>query len=334
MDANISNVQSLGNEQDMYNVKVGETIKQLRQQRSLSQRELTKCDTPSETICSTKTLRRIEQGKVAPSIFEIKFFLSVFGVSMSEFESLVEGQDLLTFRNSFEEICNLLFDERYQEASRHLELLKEQKYCDPKNPQILQALLLCDGFFQRNLHKNLQASLDVLYSALRITVPSVISEDNRVKYGIISDRMFSLNEYRILNLIAIILIDLNQNYLATRIFKAMCKSLQNKKISSEIRNHFLPTTYYNLSDCFIDEKRYKEAFNVCEEGLEFCESIKNFKNFAKLLYNRAKSLYYMGDKESAAEGFKHSYSTFISLKRNEMASRVKTIVATKYQINL
>jgi transcriptional regulator with XRE-family HTH domain len=75
--------------EDEYNKKIGLAIKLLRYQKKMSQRELSKCDIPSETICSEKTLRRFEQGKTSPSVYELKRLLIVLEVTIAEFESLV-----------------------------------------------------------------------------------------------------------------------------------------------------------------------------------------------------------------------------------------------------
>jgi len=319
---------------DMQNKKVGEAIKQLRKQKKLTHAQLSKSDNPSETICSEKTLRRIEKGEILPSEAILNGLLSVLGITRAKFYNLVEGQDMTNFQNDFAEIWQLCFKGQLQDARKQLDILKLEDYCNTNNPMIAQAVLLCEGRLQADIDKDYQGCLNTLYNALRLTCPSIIPQDGKIKYRMVSGCVLTLNEYRIISLISSMKGVVGQRAIAIKIFNAMCKSLNNEKIDSGIRNTFLPTIYYNLSDFMIDEKRYNQAFDVCEQGIEFCKRIDNLKLFPKLLYNRAKALHYMKDKERATKGFRNAHDTFIAHGDYNAAEFVKKTVAEKYQIYL
>jgi len=326
--------QTTSDAQDRYNKKAGEVIKQLRKQKGLSQGELVKSDNPSESICSVKTLRRIEQGKTAPSIYELKRILVGLGVSIAEFEALVDGQDMLVFQNDFEEITELFFDKQFEEADKRLKLLKSQKYCDTNNPIIAQALLLGDGL-QKYFYNDKNGALETYYVALCITAPSVVQEIRELKCKSIVNNTFALNEYRLINgILGIIWMQGGGEQLnfAIEVYNITKKSILSSTVDSNTRCKLLPIIYYNLSECLIKGGYFKEGLTIVEEGIKFCRRVNTFRIFGYLLYNRARAQYWLGDKEDAIKGFKHAYDTFISFNHIKLAERTKKSVAEKYQI--
>ena len=331
MKKNTVDSKNADDEKSMYNKAVGMVFESLRLQRKLSRRKLAELS----GACSAKTIERIEKGMCALTDHVLTRALPYLGVFKHEFYNMVEGREIPTsFKNDFDEIWQLCFKRKFQDALANLETLKSKDYCNTSNPKINQAILLCESLLEVNIHNNHNGCLYTLYNALRITSPLIISPDNEINYKQVSQHAYTLNEYRILNLIATSLDETNRRNPAIRILTAACKSLEAKKIDSEIRRKLLPTVYYNLSNFYINEGEHKKAFNICEKGIEFCKSENNHKIFAKLLYNRAKSLNSMGNKQEATNGFKHSHNTFLAHEDYENANLVKEIVAKKYQIHL
>jgi len=320
---------------DMYTKKEGMVFQSLRLQKNFSQKELA-----TLSGLSVKTIERIENGESTLSGYVLATALPHLGVTRAEFYSMVDGNDMgshdmpISFKNDFYEIWQLCFKDEFEEARQHLEVLKSKDYCNTDNPKIAQAILICESLLEADLYKNYHHCLNTLYEALRIAIPSIISQENEINYKLMSQHTYELNEYRILNLIATSLAKTNRRVLAIRILNAICNSLNNEKIDSEIRRTFLPTAYYNLSNAQIDEQRYKQAHVTCNKGVEFCNRVNNHKYFAFLLYNRGKSLLYMGNKDEVAKDFKHSRDTFIAHEDPKSAEIVRKTVAEKYQIYL
>jgi len=132
---------------DMYKIKVGDAIRHFRKLKKMRQHQLAKCDEPSESIFSLRKVIRVENGKASLTVQELKWVLSTLGVTLQEFYSYIEGCDILSFQNDFAEIWQLCYRNNFQEAIQQLETLKGKANTD--NPEIKQAILLCEGAIQK-----------------------------------------------------------------------------------------------------------------------------------------------------------------------------------------
>jgi len=247
---------------------------------------------------------------------------------------MLNGEDMLNFNNHFAEIWILCNNDNYKDAQKELEELKKQDYCNISNPIIAQALLLLEALFLERVHKDIKGCLYRSCTALRLTRTNVLAKNNNPKCTVIAESIFTLNEYRILNLIAIALDELGQRKFITQIYKALCKSLNNKKIDSSISVKFLATVYYNLADSLIKEENYVEALEVCKEGISFCKKFQKFDKYAKILYCKAKALINLERVVSAENTFKQSCDTARNHGDEALAAKIKSTVAKKYNIHL
>lgn len=312
-----------------HDIKIGNTIRQLRERKNMSQAELCKPDF-ADKICSMRHLSRIENGETTPHPRTLYRLLEGLGVSLSEFTHLIAEPDIANFQHDFSEIWDLLFEKRYEKAASLLDALKTKPYCNIDNPLIEQALLMCDASFVDAKNNN-NGCLTHLHKAMRLTSPHVF-ENNELSHNYISRNMFTLNEYRILMYFAIIKSRLGFTNECILTLSAMCESLNNKKIDVEIKNRLLPTIYYNLSDELIDSKCYEEALSYCEKGISLCKKAKNYKTLPHLYYSIAKVFIILGNKDRAEENFRQSYNIFSAHGDNETALQVKKLVATKYNL--
>jgi transcriptional regulator with XRE-family HTH domain len=310
--------------------KLGTVLRQLRLKRNMTQEELCKSDNPSERICSTKQLRRIEKGQCEPSPLILNRLLAALGITTLEFIHLVDNQDMIHFQNDFSIIWDLFFENKYKEANLLLTELKTKPYCNMESPVVKQSMLLCNGFMLWDAEKN-EECLNILHEALCITSPFLL-KNNSLNHEVIADNPLALTEYRILKLIAITMHHMGQLETKIIILDSMCESLQNKKIDVEIRNRLLPNIYYNLSDALIEDNNYQSAFLICEKGIKLCKQTKSFKMLPYLLYNKAESLLFIDTRARAIKGFKQSHKTFLLYGDEKTAAHVKEVIAGKYQI--
>jgi len=317
-----------------YNNKAGATIKALREQKGLSQKNLIKHDVPTEQICSVRTLRRIEKGETTISLEILRKLLYALNVSEIEFADMLYGQDKYKFQNDFNEIWDLIFDEKYDKANDKLNTLKSKSYYDIDLPYVAQAMLLCKGILEKNTNTDYQKSYEVMHEALCKTLPSTPFKNGKISTEYISSHILTLNEYRIITVIANLLGHLDRKRFKIDILKATYTSLSNKEVDRELRKKLLPNVYYNLSNALIDERCYNDALNICIEALIFCKQYKLYKIYGEIIYNKAKSLLFLDDIVKATEIFRLSYNVFIAQGDDNKASFVKNTVLQKYNIRI
>lgn len=314
-----------------YNKRVGAEIRRLRKQKNISQIDLCKSDSYLGRICDRRTLIRVENGETAATPAILNKLLAALRVSPLEFAYMVDGQEMIDFQHDFSEIWEMWFNRQHEEATRLLDILKTKPYCDITNPKVKQATLLFDALELVDVKKDIIGCLNVLHKAINIT-SSCIFEENEIDFGFISNHIFTLNEYRILKLLAIVKTRLGEPEASIFLLTAMCESLCNKKVDVEVRNRLLSNVYYTLSEELINTGQYQDALSFCEKGLLFCKQINNYKVLPFLLYNEAKALFFLNDMVHAEEKFKQSYNAFLALGNEESALRTKEWAAEKYQI--
>jgi len=175
----------------------------------------------------------------------------------------------------------------------------------------------------------------LFYKALSITISSkILTKSNKLKYSDITKYKLSMNEYRILKGIAVVFEEQKDTQKAIDIYSAILSSLESDTASYEIQKKQLPTIYFNLSNALIDDKQYTNALDVVNKGIKFCSDTKELKTIAYLLWNKGKSIFFLGDKKLAVESFQHAYNYFKYTENEQRLNDFKTTAKTKYNISL
>ena len=289
------------------NEHVGRAIKKHRQKKRLTRKQLTRADDPSRRICSEKTLERIERGEAAISAVYLDGFLEVLGVGYTEFYNEVEGPEMTLFHNGFSEVWDLLFDKKHEEAKTKMENLISVTTVDLGKPTIKQAIMLynCRVSAERG-----DACMDELYIALYLTSPFLADGKGEIALPLVASNIFTLNEYRIMVVIAYFLERRGDMANSAEIYKTLICSLEYKTLVNETRNKLLPTVCYNLADVLTTQGKYGEAASISMAGLRHGNAVGNHKMDGALYYSLAKAQQLVGETVNAERNFNLSYSSF------------------------
>jgi len=307
----------------------GQLIKELREARGKSHKTLAEL-----ARCSKSTVIRIEKNITQPSDYTLTNLLSVLSVTREEFDARLYGADLKWFNEDFLRI----WDAGYAEDFATMEKMHEDLKCKPYyNPEILamkQALLLCDSVILRTRDKNYKAALATLHKALKLTTSKLLTKKNTVRYENLKNLVITLNEYRILKLIANNMDDTGQQQQAIELYQAIIVSLENKPASYELQKRLLPTTYFNLSTTLLDENEYSKSLEVTECGLKFCSSVNEFKLNGEFFWNKGRAYFGLKDIAQATLWFQHSYNTVANNGKHDIAEYLKNVSQEKYGITI
>ena len=313
----------------------GSIIKKLREKKGFTQKQLCNNDDPKNYICSERTLIRIERGKIPLSEKYLNGFLSVLGVSYTEFCNEIDGEPTTTlFLNGFSDAWDLLFEKEHSKAKARMENLITSLAVDLKKPLIMQAVMLYECRESVELNGGDEGCFHVLCKALSLTSPHVVEGERNIALDRVLSGIFTLNEYRIMNIMASMKERPRNMATSVEIYKAMKKSLENKSLPNEIRNKMLPTVCYNLVDALTDQGKYKEAIKVGEFGLMHGKTVGSHRMDGLLYYSIAKAQYLMGEKDKATENFTNSYLSHKVQGRIKMVELVKKLAAEKYNVYL
>ena len=216
-------------------------------------------------ICSEKTLERIEKGDAPLSIIYLGKFLEVLGISYTEFFNEAEGPEAVLFLNGFGDVWDLMFEERHDEAKKKMKSLMGK--ANLGKTLVKQAVMLYNCRARAEMDVGDTGCMEELHRALFMTSPRIADNRNEIVLTAVSSSRLSLNEYRILNIIASIKERQGDTAGSIKIYDAVKASLENKALPSEIRNKMLPTVCYNLADSLTNQGEYYRATKVSEAGL-------------------------------------------------------------------
>jgi len=315
------------------NKRIGAALKKLRKEKNLSQKAITKANTLEE-ICSIKTLQRIESGKTMPHQHTLNALLIMLNISYEEFIALVHDGGMSQFNEDFERIWDAGIAHKFEEEAVLLAELKTKDYCDTTNPVIAQAVLLIEGILLRRLDKNHVKSLQTFYSALVLTKPKIFVSPNTLDCEKIANQTFSVNEYHVMKVIAIVHVALGKLDIAAQIYRALVSSLENSKTSYNVRKKVLPGIYYNFSNTLIRLDIFEEVLTVTEKGLDFCQQANIHTLTGSLLANKASALFHFGQLEEATFFFRKAHQTHLAQGYTARAEEIKANVKTYYNIEI
>ena len=313
----------------------GIILKKLRKKKGLTQRQLGRVDDPVNFICSEKTLSRIENGDIGLSEKYLGGFLTALGISYSEFYNEVDsGPETTLFLNGFSEVWDLLFEKKHDKAKERMGSLISEAVIDLEKPLIKQAIILYECRERAENNDGNEGCMDELCKALSLTSPHVVTGGGEIVIAQVASDTFTLNEYRIMNIMAYIKECRGDMSASVEIYKAMKESLESKALPNEIRNKMLPTICYNLADALTDQDEYKEAAKVSEVGLRHGKMTGSHRMDGWLYYSLAKAQQLMGEKERAAENFSNAYFSHKVQGKIKMAEMVKRFAMEKYDVHI
>jgi transcriptional regulator with XRE-family HTH domain len=313
--------------------KLGETIRQLRKKKGLSQVALCRANTEHQ-ICSERHMRGIEKGRAVPSTHVLNQLLKVLEIGFEEFTSLVYGENLSKFEHKFERVIRLLFQGKNEQAQDKFSELKREYESKSDNVKIAQGLLFCQGVFTKIYEKDPVRSLFIFMDALSLTVPTLINKNREVLASRISSRVFSRNEYRLLNIIANTKLSMGKSDETSKILSALLSSLVNKCEDDIFKKENLPSIFFNLSNTLSKREMHKEASDVSDSGIQFCVEMQVFKLIAKLHFNKARASFHLDDKMSATKHFALSRDAFRGQGNEREAQHVIDEAEEIYGISL
>ena len=316
------------------NRKLGLFLKHQRLEKGFTRKQLVEFGAEFG-ICSENQLARIENGKCSPSTGTLQTILNALDTRMEDFFHKMNSQNIQMFNNHFNVMWDIVHEKGYNVFEEHLSELKCKEYCDTSEPVIEQAILLCEGIICKNILKNPHKSYEILLEALQLTASKNIVRYETIDYKFVATNSFSLNEYRILTVMANSKNKIGSYEEATKGLEAICFSLERKDTGYDVKKKLLPLTYYNLSVLLIKTHKNIEASKIADKGIAFCLNTKEFKQLGSLYVNKAHALYHINSIKNTTEYlhyFQLAYDTFVTQGNHAKAELVRNELVKNHDI--
>ena len=313
-------------------LKIGETLRKLRKENSLTQTELAEIS-PVGYICTTKQFRKYETGEVSIPAQRLTQLLAVLRLTPAEFYAKVYGIDLQSFDNDFDIIWDLGNEGNFDAFKIKLDELKTKPYCNEEVPTAKQAIMLCDSVLLSNVDKKYTESINTLINAMNITNPQLLTSTGDIDMGFSENIHFSLTEYRILFHLAFVKGESDNTPASISLEKSIVALLERDSVALQTKKKLLPATYYNLS-CTMIDANMSGILDTIERGLIFCKKHKDFGLLGNLLWNKGNAYYLIGDIPNAEKFFRQSIATFTAQDDLSVVEHLRNLGKNKYNVVL
>lgn len=285
--------------------EIGSFIRDLRLERGYSQEEL------CYGICSTGNLSKIENGVRMPNRKTIEAVMQRLGSEnvFLQFSSREEMHQERLCKKIVRKLSDMDFEGleeivREFEATITEEDILNSQYCRFTRVMINQA----EGAPREQVIRELEETL-------HMTKPRTPDEAYKL------EGLLTYNEI-------VILINIANNYAgydnkrAIEILSGLKQYMDTHILDRQERIKKYQVVVFNLGDILIDEKRYDEAIELCDLGIEDCKINNRLRLFPYFLANKGFALLGKGEEEQAQIQFKKAYHMWEAMENEKACARL------------
>lgn len=236
---------------------IGEVVKRRRKELGLTQEEL------CEGICEPSTISRIESGRQVPAKNKLDALLQRLGLPGDRYYALLSKNEL-EISNLQSQIISCNVSNNKQEEQQCLKKLEEiVSEDDHLVRQFILRSKIAFGYLDgENLRPYTYEEKErVLFEALYLTVPKFDIDE-------INNNVYTVEEIKIINQIALNYSDAGQNKTAIDIYHQLLKYIKKHLMNLKESNGLLILIAYNYSRSLYFEKRYEDSIDIANLGLE------------------------------------------------------------------
>jgi transcriptional regulator with XRE-family HTH domain len=285
----------------MREVFLGEYIKQRRQDLGLTQAQL------CEGICEPVTISRLENGKQTPGRSCINALLQRLGLPDDRYFALLSQNEIEISALQKEIVsCNV----RHKNAEGLAAIKKLESIIEPNDPVMQQFILRSKALLGKpDRPYSFDEKLEMLLRAIRLTVP-------RFDLMKINNCLYSLDEVKIINQIAIIFSENGQNERAIDVHRQLLLYVQNHFQNILQSGGLLPLIAYNYARELGLAQQYEESIKVATLGYQACIQYGQYSTLPATLSVMAECFYYTGDKVKSKVLYTQAYALCTALKND------------------
>lgn len=299
---------------------INEIIRKSRKSKGYTQDKL------SENICTPENLSAIESGRRAPTIKNYEKFIEKLGISLDYYNCYISTNKFEVFEMRRE--CDRLITlQRYEEAQKiSRELEKQLDMNNLKNRQYIQHKKIF--FAYRNGKIDAQKALNEYQKILELT--------HKPKSEINDYVIFSVEEIKILNSIAIMYKKMGNRQRAITIFNKALETYRTSKV--RMSNHYIGNILLMSNLCMYleEENRVDESMDVGEEGIKLVLTTGRNSMLAMFLANACCCMEKKdpGNKKAAIKYLQQAFYISDMINDNHRKDIIKYYASNKYNIKM
>lgn len=298
---------------------VGDFIKETRLRKGYTQEEV------SFGICTPASLSRIENGVQTPGRYILDKLLERLGTENNVFNIFV-NRDEMELYELLQELARDIADGRVLELEEKVPKLEEMT----KNSSELerQYLYYAKGELARKHGASDDEVMEWFMKAIHVTLPQFDGVNP------LESNLLTFDEIIIINNIAMKHARCGDLGQAMKLGFWLKQYMEDKVIDGKQKTAKYPTIVFNLSNWMGARKRYADALEVVNDGIDFCIKYGNLMVLPYLLYNKASCLAELERKEEARQFFSQSVVLFEIMKLEDRAKKATDGCKKNYGIEI
>lgn len=287
---------------------VGDFLRETRLRKGYTQEEV------SYGICTPASLSRIENGAQKPGRLILEKLFERLGTENNLFNSFVSREEMELY-SAIQTLIRNVTDAEIDKIEEQVVLV--EKLTKDSYGLESQYVLFAKGELIKYRDKDYHKAMEWLMRAIHVTLPDF---NGRIP---LRNNLLTYDEIMIINGIVILHAKMNDIMTAIQLGMWLKEYMENKIVDGKMKTAKYPMILYNLSNWFGDEKCHMEAFQMAEEGADFCVKYGNFVAFPILVFNKGASLAELGMIDEAK---KYLHQAITILEAMKKPKRVKIAI--------
>jgi len=309
---------------------LGDLLKRLRKQKKISQEEL------AYPIIDRATLSKIESGKTTPHRKTLEYLFDRLGYDSNELISHFLTPEDVNVQLVIDELTNLLktvmrikgVKGREEKCARVAALIQQlednNEYTShPLNRQFILDVKARHAF---NLSEDDKAAA-LAKEALEIVIPN-FNEKNIAGYYL------NRGCHNMLNLLSMIYSEAKRFDEAIEILYGLKENGDNTYKDSSLHAKAVSSVIRNLARILLMADRPKEAFEICEEGINISCKANEHLHYKAICWFQAKALHALGRHEDFIKMSRKLYHAFDIFRIEGDKNHVRDFVLTETGVDL
>lgn len=281
---------------------VGDFLRETRMRKGYTQEEV------SYGICTAASLSRIENGAQKPGRLIMEKLFERLGTENNLFNSFVSREEMELY-SAIQELIRNIIDKDISKIESQVDVVELMTKDTTELEH--QCLYFAKGELARQRDENNDKAMELYMKAIHITLPDFDGKNP------LRSNLLTFDEIMIINAIAILYAESGNIMLAIQLDMWLKEYMESKIVDGTMKIAKYPMILYNLSNWFGDRNCHTEAFELANQGIDFCIKYGNLFFFPIFLVNKGIALAELGKIDDGKEYLHQAIIIFEATKQKD-----------------
>lgn len=296
---------------------VGDFLRETRLRKGYTQEEV------SYGICTPASLSRIENGAQKPGRLILEKLFERLGTENNLFNSFVSREEMELY-SAIQELIRNITDKDISKIESQVDVVELMTKDTTELEH--QCLYFAKGELARQRDENNDKAMELYMKAIHITLPDFDGKNP------LRSNLLTFDEIMIINAIAILYAESGNIMLAIQLDIWLKEYMEGKIVDGTMKIAKYPMILYNLSNWFGDRNCHTEAFELANQGIDFCVKYGNLFFFPIFLVNKGIALAELGKIDDGKEYLHQAITIFEATKQKDHVQPIIDWCKLRYDV--